>query len=66
MGTLDEMAHGIVSILKSSPVPEPLGVDLWNEDHGAAAWLIRAVIDECTAAGFRKRLTCSRAECWVE
>jgi hypothetical protein len=59
MANLDEIAHGLVAVLRHSAKPEPLGVDLWNEDAAAAGYLVRAVVDECTAAGvnlFRVRL----------
>jgi hypothetical protein len=47
MARIDEIAEGLASVLRSSPVPEPLGVDLWNETPAAATVLVRAVIDTC-------------------
>lgn len=49
-GTLDEIAHGIVTILKNAPVPEPLRVDLKGHTHAEAVYLAQAVADECAAA----------------
>jgi hypothetical protein len=50
MATLDEIAHGIVAVLRFSPVPDPLPVDLWNHGAEEASYIARAVIDGCTAA----------------
>jgi hypothetical protein len=51
MATLDELAAGFASILRSSPSPEPLAVDLWN--HGAleASHLVKRVIEICGQEG---------------
>ena len=51
MATLDEIAHGVVTVLTLGPQPEPLGVDLWNHVPAEVSYLAQAVIDECTAAG---------------
>ena len=47
MARIDEIAEGLASVLRASPSPEPLAVDLWNETPVAAAVLVRAVIDAC-------------------
>ena len=50
-GTLDEMAHGIVTVLHFSPNPEPLVVELRGHTHEQAIYLAQAVADECAASG---------------
>lgn len=47
MARIDEIAEGLVSVLKHSSVPEPLGVDLWNYSPAETAFLVRAIIDAC-------------------
>ncbi|WP_461495811.1 hypothetical protein [Pyruvatibacter sp.] len=47
MARIDEIAEGIASVLRSSRLPEPLGVDLWNETPAAASVLVQAVVDSC-------------------
>jgi hypothetical protein len=47
MARLDELAHGIASVLKATGAPEPLPVDLVNETPAAAALLVRAIVDSC-------------------
>ena len=51
--TLDEIAHGIVTVLSHSPVPEPLVAELKGHTQAEAIYLAQAVADECAAAGVR-------------
>lgn len=50
-GTLDEIAHGVVLVLATCERPEPLPVTLANHTGEQGAYLVGAVVDECTAAG---------------
>lgn len=49
-GTLDEMAHGIVTVLSKSPSPEPLRVELKGHSYAEGIYLAQAVADECSAS----------------
>ena len=65
MGTLDEIAHGLTEILRRSAMPEPLRVDLWNEGPREVTYLVRAVIDECTASGFPLAMVRTDLAAWT-
>jgi hypothetical protein len=49
-GTLDEIAHGIVTVLHGFPDPEPLEVALRGHTYEQAIYLAQAVADECSAS----------------
>jgi hypothetical protein len=51
MATLDELAQAFVLILKQSPGPQPLPVDLRNHLPAQASYLTKRVIDLCAAQG---------------
>jgi hypothetical protein len=47
MARLDEIAEGVVTVLRVVRDPEPLGIDLWNHTPAEVAFLVRAVVDAC-------------------
>jgi hypothetical protein len=47
MARLDEIAEGVSSVLASSPVPEPLFLEMMGHSPGEITFLIRAVVDAC-------------------
>ena len=49
---LRDLALGITAVLQAVKEPEPLGVDLWNHSPETAAYLVTAVLDECSDGGF--------------
>lgn len=51
MARLDEIAEGITMMLTSSPVPEPLNINLRGEGATDVTFLVRAVIDSCERRG---------------
>lgn len=46
MARIDEIAIGIVQVLHSSKLPEPLLIELWGQSPVDALVLVRAVIAE--------------------
>jgi len=48
---LRDLALGITAVLQAVKEPEPLGVDLWNHSPETAAYLVTAVLDECSDGG---------------
>ena len=52
MPELRELAFRIACALRGDG-PEPLRVKLWHQSPDSAAYLVRAVIDECRDAGIR-------------
>ena len=50
MPELRELAFRIACALRAEG-PEPLRVELWHQSPYSAAYLVRAVIDECRDAG---------------
>jgi len=52
MPELRELAFRIACELRAEE-PEPLCVELWHQSPDSAAYLVRAVIDECRDAGTR-------------
>jgi len=52
MPELRELAFRIACALRADG-PEPLRVELWHQSPGSAAYLVRAVINECRDAGIR-------------
>lgn len=64
-GTLDEMAHGIVMVLRATTEPEPLNVQLRGHTHGQALYLAQAVADGCSASAIPlARIEIGRWECF--
>jgi hypothetical protein len=51
MARLDELAEGIAKLLKITPAPEPLPVDLVGEGPAETTVLVRAVIDAARRLG---------------
>ena len=49
---LRELAFRIACALRAEG-PEPLCVELWHQSPDSAAYLVRAVINECRDAGIR-------------
>lgn len=47
MATIEEIGLGITMVLQASSTPEPLHVDLWNENPAEVASLVRSVLAEC-------------------
>jgi hypothetical protein len=52
MPELRELAFRIACSLRADG-PEPLRVELWHQSPDSAAYLVRAVINECRDAGIR-------------
>ena len=52
MPELRELAFRIACALRADG-PEPLRVELWHQSPDSAAYLVRAVINECRDAGIR-------------
>jgi hypothetical protein len=48
---LRDLALGIAAALQAVAEPEPLAVNLWNHSPETAAYLVKAVLEECSDAG---------------
>ena len=48
---LRDLALGIAAALQAVTEPEPLAVNLWNHSPETAAYLVTAVLEECSDAG---------------
>lgn len=48
---MKEIGLGITTVLHASDKPEPLYIDLWNQDPEEAAALVRSVLAECHDGG---------------
>jgi len=64
MAELKEIAIGIAQVLRQSPIPEPLPIQLWDEPPSHAANLVRHVIDECVDAGLPLAFVAVDDSCW--
>ena len=60
---LRDLALGIAAALQAVTEPEPLAVNLWNHSPETAAYLVKAVLEECSDAGII--LARVRVDPWV-
>ena len=60
---LRDLALGIAAALQAVTEPEPLAVNLWNHSPETAAYLVKAVLEECSDAGIT--LARVRVDPWV-
>tara|TARA_R110000824_G_scaffold401792_1_gene616545 strand:+ start:7991 stop:8317 length:327 start_codon:yes stop_codon:yes gene_type:complete len=51
MARLDEIAEGVSSVLASSPMPEPLFLEMVGHSPSEVTFLIRSVVDACERRG---------------
>ena len=66
MASMKEIGIGVTTVLQSSSTPEPLYIDLWNEDPSEAAALVRAVLSECHDAVIPLKLVPVPEAVWDE
>ena len=66
MASINEIALGVSCALQADRVPNPLHIDLWNEEVSEAAALVRAVLAECHDASIPLKLVRVSFPVWKE
>ena len=64
MATMKEIGLGVTTVLQGSETPEPLFIDLWNQEPADAAELVRSVLTECHDGGIPLKLVRVPIEVW--